>query len=120
MKIDRQKVFDKYNGHCAYCGCDLKYSNMQVDHLVPIWRGVPDISLQNMDVIRGEDSIENMMPSCRYCNNYKHSFSLEIFRSELAKQLERANKTSSNYRMAKRYNQVKETLKPIIFYFERK
>ena len=23
MKIDRQKVYDKYNGHCAYLGKDI-------------------------------------------------------------------------------------------------
>ena len=28
----RQIVYDKYNGHCAYCGCELEYKDMQIDH----------------------------------------------------------------------------------------
>lgn len=24
-KIIRQKVYEKYNGHCAYCGCEIGY-----------------------------------------------------------------------------------------------
>ena len=117
---DRLKVYEKYYGHCAYCGDEITIKQMQVDHLIPIWRDVPDLSLERMNVIRGEDNFSNWMPSCRYCNNYKHSHDLETFRSELFMQLERANKTSSNYRMAKRYKQVIETPKIIIFYFELK
>lgn len=28
----RRQVYEKCNGHCAYCGCELKYEDMQVDH----------------------------------------------------------------------------------------
>lgn len=28
----RQEVYQKYNHKCAYCGCDLEYRDMQVDH----------------------------------------------------------------------------------------
>lgn len=38
MKQVRQKVFDKYNGRCAYCGCDLTKS-FHVDHFNPLMRG---------------------------------------------------------------------------------
>lgn len=31
----RQKVYEKYDGHCAYCGCKLEYKDMQVDHINP-------------------------------------------------------------------------------------
>ena len=30
MKIDRQKVYDKYNGHCAYCGKAITIKDMTV------------------------------------------------------------------------------------------
>lgn len=30
----RKQVYEKYNGHCAYCGCKLDYKDMQVDHVV--------------------------------------------------------------------------------------
>lgn len=31
----RQAVYAKYNGHCAYCGCEIDYKDMQVDHIKP-------------------------------------------------------------------------------------
>ena len=30
----RKLVYDKYNGCCAYCGCEMTFKEMQVDHLV--------------------------------------------------------------------------------------
>lgn len=27
----RELVFNKYNKHCAYCGCELEYKDMQID-----------------------------------------------------------------------------------------
>lgn len=35
----RQAVYAKYNGHCAYCGCEIDYNDMQVDHIEPKCRG---------------------------------------------------------------------------------
>ena len=35
-KAMRQKVYDKYDGHCAYCGRKIKMREMQVDHIIPI------------------------------------------------------------------------------------
>ena len=35
----RQAVYAKYNGHCAYCGCEIGYKDMQVDHIEPKCRG---------------------------------------------------------------------------------
>lgn len=29
----RKAVYEKYGGHCAYCGCELDYKDMQVDHV---------------------------------------------------------------------------------------
>jgi 5-methylcytosine-specific restriction endonuclease McrA len=34
----RLEVYNKYNGHCAYCGKELEYKDMQVDHLIPVQR----------------------------------------------------------------------------------
>ncbi len=33
-KTDRQKIFDKYGGKCAYCGCELQ-KGWHVDHVEP-------------------------------------------------------------------------------------
>ena len=34
-KKTREIVYNKYNGHCAYCGCEIEMKDMQVDHIVP-------------------------------------------------------------------------------------
>lgn len=38
-KEDRIKVWEKYGHHCAYCGKEIKFEDMQVDHFVPENRG---------------------------------------------------------------------------------
>ena len=116
-KEERVYIHQMYDGHCAYCGEEITIKQMQVDHVVPIWRSVPRSSLAGIEV--GEDVIKNKKPACRSCNNYKNVMSLELFREELQKQAERAKKSSSNYRLALRYDQIKETPKPIVFYFEK-
>lgn len=35
-KSIRMTVYQKCNGHCAYCGCNLEYRDMQVDHVIPL------------------------------------------------------------------------------------
>ena len=70
MKIDRQKVYEKYDGHCAYCGKAITIKNMQVDHILPKRNG-------------GTDDIDNLNPSCRLCNHYKRAADIEIFRNDL-------------------------------------
>jgi len=115
-KEEREYIYNMYDGHCAYCGDSITIKQMQVDHIVPIWRNVPRSSLDGIEV--GEDVLENKTPACRACNNYKNVMSLETFREELGKQLERARKSSSNYRMALKYGQIVEVPQPITFYFE--
>ena len=29
----RLLLYEKYNHKCAYCGCNLEYKDMQVDHI---------------------------------------------------------------------------------------
>ena len=29
-------LYDRYNHKCAYCGSDLEYKDMQVDHIKPV------------------------------------------------------------------------------------
>ena len=74
MKIDRQKVYEKYNGHCAYCGKAITIKDMQVDHILPKRNG-------------GTDDIDNLNPSCRLCNHYKRAADAETFRNVLLGEL---------------------------------
>ena len=78
MKIDRQKVYEKFEGHCAYCGREIKFKEMQVDHIKPKYfvengQRWNDLSLE-------VDSFDNLNPSCRMCNYYKSSCTLDDFR----------------------------------------
>ena len=118
MKIDRKLIFDKYNGHCAYCGCELK-NGFQVDHLN--CQSNFDYLLRNKKIpehIKKLNCIENLMPSCGSCNNYKSVHSLEQFRNELMHMRKRLNERSTHYKISKRFGLIQEVDKPIIFYFE--
>lgn len=106
----RQKVFDKYSGRCAYCGGEITIKNFQVDHIWPQFLAHHEPKLDN-------NRLENLSPSCRKCNNFKHGMRLEEFRSELQRQVERLRKNAQFYRALK-YGQIKITESPIIFYFE--
>ena len=108
----RQQVYDKYNGHCAYCGCHLEYKDMQVDHIDSVYRAEYNGKKIN-------NSIENYMPSCRGCNFYKGVFSIEQFRSNIEHLLIRKLHNDFNYKMLIKYGMIHEDLKPVIFYFEK-
>ena len=75
----RLKVWEKYNCKCAYCGEDLEYKKMQVDHIEAKHKG-------------GRDEINNYNPSCRACNFYKSTFSIDQFKQQLATITERIKK----------------------------
>lgn len=101
----RIKVYQKYSGHCAYCGCDLEYKDMQVDHVVSkYWYD-------------GADDISNYMPACRQCNFYKSSMTLEKFRERLQTLTDRL-KREFTYKLALKYGVIAERNEPITFYFE--
>lgn len=117
MKINRQLVHEKYDGHCAYCGCKISFKEMQVDHVVSKFHFKFKIANKytNVDL----NDMENLRPSCRVCNKWKSSHSLEQFRKEIGEQLNRLNEYNANFRFAKKYGLVEETPHPIIFYFEK-
>ena len=108
----RRKVWGKYSGHCSYCGREIKYEDMQVDHLIPqCLFDSPKLLVVEMN------SIENLMPSCRMCNHYKRANSIETFRryiAEIPKKLSR----DYIYKIGVVYGNVIENEKPIKFYFE--
>lgn len=113
-KETRKTIYNKYDGYCAYCGEQITYKNMQVDHIYPKDRA----HIYFKETGKHVDDISNLNPSCRICNNYKYNWDIELFRKNLSKQVERARKTSMNFRMAERYGLIKITNKPVEFYFE--
>ena len=90
-KIDkkvREKVYNKFNGHCAYCGCSILPHQMHIDHIHP--QSMAHFYYANPSVrekygLRGDNvnHIDNLYPACFSCNSYKTTFSIEILRKEL-------------------------------------
>jgi 5-methylcytosine-specific restriction endonuclease McrA len=110
MKINRKAVFEKYKGHCAYCGREICFKKFQVDHYWPQY--------MKHHQVQNNNHFNNLMPSCARCNNHKHSMSPETWRSELAKQVTRLTK-NAQFDRALRFGQIQITECPIVFYFER-
>lgn len=102
----REQIYQKYDGHCAYCGCKLEYKDMQVDHVTSVF------------YYNGTNDIDNLMPSCRMCNFYKSTFPLEDFRKNLETLHNRLKKTFI-YRLALKYNLIEEHQSKVVFYFEK-
>jgi 5-methylcytosine-specific restriction endonuclease McrA len=111
-KKDREIVFLKYNGKCAYCGCEL-VKGWHVDHIQAIRRNT-DGTCENPEL----DVLENYNPSCASCNINKHSMTLEEFRASIKKYVESLNNYSVQYKIAKRFGLIKETNIEVKFYFE--
>lgn len=107
----RKVVHAKYNGHCAYCGCELEYKDMQIDHMESVY--IAEMQKQPVN-----DTIDNYMPACRMCNYYKSSNTIEQFRANLQDMLMRNVRRPFDYRLAVKYGLVVEDIKPIKFYFE--
>ena len=113
-KKQRQTVYEKYSGHCAYCGCELLIRDMQVDHLIPM-------ELYEVYKVIGQDidTIENYMPACRSCNHYKSSMTLEKFRTAIERFTEVLMRDNSTYKNAVRFGQVIPNKHKVVFYFEK-
>ena len=113
MKKERQIIFDKYNGKCAYCGCQLG-KLWHVDHIEPIVRLINGGCLKP----HLKDNIDNYNPSCPSCNIQKNSFSLEQFRFNIKYFIKSLNHYSTQYKFAKKYGLISENDIEVVFYFE--
>lgn len=127
-KALREEVHKKFEGCCAYCGKEIEYKAMQVDHIIPqdnyrLMNGETlerrkEAIIQRHGYFIEMNSIDNLNPACRRCNKWKHSMTVEQFRREVSMQVERLNLRSPQYRMAKDFGFVKEYVKPVVFRFE--
>ena len=107
-KKTREIVYEKYGRRCAYCGREIAYKDMQVDHFYP----------QSNFTFENPDRLGNLMPSCRMCNHYKRAHSLETFRSYI-EEIPRKLRQNYIYKVGLVYENVIEEVKPIRFYFEK-
>lgn len=111
--INRNEVLKKTKGRCAYCGIELT-GKFQVDHVIAKF----NFHKYSHKLDYKVNDIQNLLAACCSCNNYKHSFTIEQFRNELQQLQIRLHKHNSTYRIAKRFNLIKENENKIIFYFE--
>ena len=112
-KAERQKVYGKCAGHCAYCGCEITIQQMQADHVIPM-EFYEAYKANGVDI----DTLENMLPACRSCNNYKSTLTLEKFRAAIERWPEVLASSSVTYRNAVRFGVVTPTPHRVKFYFE--
>lgn len=105
-KEQRKLVYQMYEGRCAYCGCELEFKDMQVDHFNSVY------------AYDGKDELENYMPSCRQCNFYKSTGTIEQFRQNLKETMLKGLKKTFQYRLLVKYDLIQENDKEIKFYFE--
>jgi 5-methylcytosine-specific restriction endonuclease McrA len=123
-KKQRQELFEKYDGKCAYCGCELK-RGWHADHIEPVirdsrWNKEKGRFEQTGTVQNPEnETLENYNPACASCNIQKNSFSVEQFRINIQNFVKSLNRNSTQYKFAKRYDLIVETENPVVFYFER-
>ena len=106
-KKEREQVYRKYLGHCAYCGAEILYKEMQVDHFAPV------------HVFGDNTDMHNLMPACRQCNFYKSTYTISRFREQLNQIVTRLERDSFIYRLAKKYDLVEEHNNPVEFYYEK-
>ena len=122
-KSDRGLIFNKYDGKCAYCGCELM-KGWHADHIEPIVRDF----IYNKNKQRFEtngfcrnpenENLQNYNPSCASCNIQKNSYTLEQFRENIKNFVNSLNQYSTQYKFAKKYRLIKETNTEVEFYFE--
>lgn len=124
-KAMRQQVYDKYHGHCAYCGREIKMSEMQVDHIVPIAHSIYGPREQAEKVRKMFDDgsingIDNLMPACRPCNFYKGINNIDGLRQRIQSELEHTCRSTFQTRLAMQYGMIEYKPWDGVFYFERK
>jgi 5-methylcytosine-specific restriction endonuclease McrA len=125
-KADRQKIFEKYGGRCAYCGCDLDGKRWNVDHIEPVNRVtktkpgyyVHKVTKERTEYPKGSwwlewdrvepkqvfdkmlnperDTLENSNPSCHSCNITKSSMSIGQFKEWIQTTTKRLNTANYN------------------------
>jgi len=142
----RFEVYTKYNGKCAYCGRFIPEGEFQVDHIERLspryysqtkgkkYTLKEAIQIFGKDWQTGEidkvkaaaikydydenNSIENLMPTCKGCNHYKGKWDLEFYR-ELMLKLHTKMEDEYLIKRALEYGIVKIEPWDGLFYFEK-
>lgn len=114
MNNKRKMIWEKSKGKCWYCGCDLK-DRWDADHFHPVIRHPETKKMLCPEF----DVIENLVPSCKPCNNFKHSNTIDGFKFIINEQFDNVPKNSTGMRQLMRLGLVDIDRKPIEFWYER-
>ena len=104
MDAMRKKVFDLTEGHCYYCGCELKEDNFEIDHVIA-------------KAEEGKNA-GNRVPSCRECNELKSKGSIEDLRQAIKNCV--GENAKQPVKIVEKYMGIQNKDKDIVFYFEKK
>ena len=119
-KKERMAVYEKCDGHCAYCGCELELKDMQIDHIVPVGlSSYGDKESQRLIAEGKMNGIDNLLPACRQCNFYKGMGDLEEFRRCLKDVLWNTCTDTFQARLAMKYGMIVKHEWDEKFYFEK-
>ena len=102
----RKALWERLNRKCGYCGMKIGLPEVTIDHMVPLSRG-------------GADCIDNMICSCKMCNELKRNRTIEEFRGTVSGLTYDLMQESPKYRAAIRFGFVRVYRKKAVFYFEK-
>lgn len=120
-KKERQIILKKFGGRCAYCGCEIT-KGWHISPILPVNLAVSS----DGSVIKENDTMDNLFPSCAGCNLSKmhlgkkgktEMLTLENYRKAIYRSFEFL-KMHPDYKRAVRHGLVKETNIAVEFYFE--
>lgn len=111
---EREMIYLKYDKHCAYCGCEIHFNEMEIDHLIPVYHFEVKPELQG----KNPDTYSNLMPSCRSCNRYKDTYDIETFRQVVSDIPTKLRRFHNIFGIGERYGLVTTNEKQVKFYFE--
>lgn len=115
-KKQREAIYAKYNGHCSYCGKEIAYKDMQVDHQIPQRRATARAGRGRLPIEKIEN-FDNYFPSCRRCNLHKRSVSLETYR-RYVEEIPQKLLATFIYKAGLDYKLIEVKPRKIKFYFE--
>ena len=113
-KKQRLEVYNKFNGHCAYCGKELEYKDMQVDHQIPQRRAKRGRNKVSLEVVEDKN---NLFPSCRRCNSHKRAANLDTYR-RYVEEIPQKLLATFIYKAGLDYKLIEVKPRKIKFYFE--
>lgn len=103
-KKELDEIHSKYNGKCAYCGCNIRKKEMQPD---------------NVHGDSNDEDISNYMPSCFSCHRYKDEMDINEFRNILGYHLRTSCVDTFQARLALKYGMIEVKKWDHKFYFEK-